>query len=262
MKVVSDIRYAVTPERELYLDLRVPEGVENPPLVMYIPNGGLSGCNRDWTLWWLAECGFAMASIETRVSGEATAPATVHDCKAAVRWLRAHAGEHGYNGDRIGAWGHSAGGLLAALLATSGGVAQLEGDGPCLDVSSKVQAACDQCGAPHDFSWFARTEIKERFAGVVENLRRYLGGTVEELPELARLVSPATYISSSSAPLLIIHGEEDGVVPVEESIEFHRALVAAGADATLRLLPGTGHGWDPELVRDDILGFFTRTLKY
>ena len=258
--IIPDIPYAATPQRELFLDLRIPKGVKNPPLVMYIPNGGLVGCNRDWTTWWPTECGFAMASIETRVSTEAIAPSTAYDCKAAVRWLRANAGEYGYDGDRIGAWGHSAGGLLAALLGTSGDASQLEGDGPCLGVSSKVQAVVDQCGAPHDFSWFARANIKERFPGVVENLRRYLGGLVEDVPELARMVSPATYISATSAPILIIHGDADGIVPVEESIEFHRRLVAAGADATLRVLPGIDHGWPAELVRDDILAFLQRTL--
>jgi acetyl esterase/lipase len=123
-----------------------------------------------------------------------------------------------------------------------------------------VQAACVAGGAPHDFSWFARPEIKSRFAGVAENLRRYLGGSVEEKPGLARLVSPSTYISPDCPPILILHGDADTVVPVEESVEFHRLLRAAGVDATLHVLPGAGHSWDESLTRDRVTAFFARTL--
>ena len=258
----TEIPYSQTPQRTLRLDLRVPQSDRRSPLVIYIPVGGMRVCDKAWAPWWLTECGFAMASIEVRVSSEAIAPATVHDCKAAVRWLRAHAEQYGYAPNAIGVWGHSAGGNLAALLGTSGGVAELEGDGPHAGVSSRVQAVCDECGAPHDFAWFARSEIKSRFAGVLENLRLYLGGTVEERPALARRVSPQTYISSTCPPMLLIYGAADNVVPVEETVSFHQSLQAAGVDATLRILPGIGHGWDPSLTRDDIVAFFERTLRH
>lgn len=260
-KIWTGIPYCITPQRTLNLDLHVPRGVARPPLVLFIPMGGMRGCRKEQAPWWLTEHGFAMASIEARVSSEVTAPAQVHDCKAAVRWLRSHAAQYGYNGEAMGAWGHSAGGLLASMLGTSGGVAELEGDGPYAAVSSRVQAVCDACGAPHDFSWFARPEIKTRFAPVAENLRLYLGGTVEEKPELARLASPSTYISGACPPMLLIHGGADTVVPVEETVEFHKSLLAAGVDSTLRILPGAGHGWDAELTRQDVVSFFTRTLN-
>jgi acetyl esterase/lipase len=207
------------------------------------------------------EHGFAMASIECRVSGEAIAPAPVHDCKSAVRWLRSHAVQYGYNGDAIGAWGHSAGGLLAALLGTSGGAPEVEGTGAYAGVSSRVQAVCDACGAPHDFSWFARPDIKSRFAPVAENLRLYLGGAVEDRLELARRVSPSTYITAGCPPMLLLHGDADAIVPVEETMAFHKSLLAAGVDSTLCVLPGAGHGWDPALTRDTIIAFFARSLN-
>ena len=218
-------------------------------------------CAKENGPWWLTENGFAVASIEARVSSEAIAPAAVHDCKAAVRWLRAHADQYGYASDAIGVWGHSAGGLLAALLGTSGDVADLEGNGGTPGVSSRVQAACDFCGAPHDFSWFARPAIKSRFPGVAGNLRLYLGGAVEDRPELARQMSAQTYISRNCPPMLLIHGDADPVVPVEETVNFHQALQAAGVDATLRILPGVGHGWDAALTHDDVVTFFERTLR-
>lgn len=260
ISVFTDIPFAETPQKVLKLDLRVPRTAAPPPLVVYIPVGGMRLCARDKAPRWLLEHGFAIAAIDCRVSSEAIAPAQVHDCKSAVRWLRAHAAEYGFRGDRLGAWGHSAGGLLASMLATSGGVAALEGEGPCAGVSSRVQAACDECGAPHDFSWFARPDIKQRFAPVAENLRLYLGGAVEEKAALARLASPSAHVSRECPPVLLIHGEADQTVPVEETIEFHGTLRAAGVDATLVVLPGAGHGWDAALTRDRIVAFFRRTL--
>ena len=262
LAIFTDIPYARTPQRTLRLDLHVPKSGRRPPLVLYIPMGGMSECVKEHAPWWLAEAGFAMASIEARVSSEAVAPAAVQDCKAAVRWLRAHAAQYDYAPDAIGVWGHSAGGNLAALLGTSAGVAALEGPGPYARVSSRVQAVCDECGAPHDFTWFARPAVKARFPGVAGNLSRYLGAPVEERLQLARLVSPQTHVAANCPPMLLLHGDADTVVPVEETINFHQTLKAAGVDATLRVLPGTGHGWDVALTRPDIVAFFERTLRH
>ncbi|NQU11887.1 alpha/beta hydrolase [bacterium] len=257
----TDLVFCQTAQRALRLDLCVPEASPAPPpLVVWIPMGGMRVCRKDQAPWWLTEHGFAIASIECRVSAEALAPAAVHDAKAAIRWLRAHAPEFGYRPEAIGVWGHSAGGLLASLLGTSGGVPDLEGPGGAAGVSSRVQAVCDHCGAPHDLAWFAGPEIKARFATVAENLRLWLGQPVEHAPELARLVSSTTYISAACPPLLLIHGDADSLVPVEETIEFHDALRAVGVDATLRVLPGVDHGWDPVLTRDETVAFFRRTL--
>ena len=261
VQIWTDIPFAETPQRVLRLDLRVPRHGGRLPLVLYIPMGGMRSCEKAAAPWWLTGKGFAMASIECRVSSEVTAPAPVHDCKEAVRWLRSHAAEYGYCPDAIGVWGHSAGGLLAALLGTSGGIATLEGAGKNLDVSSRVQAVCDECGAPHDFAYFAQPAIKLKYAPVAENLRLYLGGPVEERLELARLASPRTYISADCPPMLLIHGDADTIVPLEETIEFHAALKLAGVDATLRILPGIRHGWDSALTGGDVAAFFERTLK-
>lgn len=259
-RTLKDITFVVTPQRPLRLDLYMPEAVERPPLVIYSPMGGMSGCDKANVPAWLVDYGFAVASIESRVSSEVPAPAPVHDFKSAIRWLRAHANDYGYNPDAIGVWGHSAGGLLASLMATSGDNPLLEGDGPNRETFSAVQAAVDCCGAPHDLTYFARPDVAARFAGVMGNINRYLGGPLAEKLELAKLVSPATYISHLCPPVLLIHGERDNVVPLEETVAFHEKLKAAKVDSTLLVLPGTGHGWDPALTRPAIVGFFKRVL--
>lgn len=259
-RAYADLVYATTPQRQLRLDLLVPDAPTPPPLVLYIPMGGMRGCSKSTIPAWLTAYGLAVASIEARVSSEAIAPAPVHDCKSAVRFLRAHGAQYGFDPARIGAWGSSAGGLLASLLATSGDRPELEGDGPHQGVSSNIQAACDFCGAPHDFTWFARPDIIARHAGVVENLRLYLGGHVAEKPELAKLVSPSTYISPRCPPLLLVHGSADRVVPPEETVSYYEALKKAGVDVSLLMLPGIGHGWEPGLTRPAVVSFFRRAL--
>ena len=122
----TELIYRHTTQRVLRLDLHIPRRVPKPPLVMYIPMGGMRSCPKEQAPLWLTEHGFAFASIECRVSSEAIAPAPVWDCKTAVRWLRFHADEYRFNANAIGAWGHSAGGLLAALLATSGDSPELK----------------------------------------------------------------------------------------------------------------------------------------
>lgn len=257
---IPDIPYRQTPQRTLCLDLHLPEGVTNPPLVLFLPVSGLRSCYWKNPPLWIVERGFALASIDCRVCPEVTALDLIADCKAAVRWLRVHAKEYGYNGERIATWGHSAGGLLASTLATSGDAPELRGDGEHLDVSDAVQAACDECGVPHDLMFFARPDIKRDYAPVYENICLYVGGPLEENEELARRVSSPTYITAQCPPMLLIHGDKDDAVPVEEMVTFHEALQEKGVDSTLKILPGIGHAWPVEMTQDDITQFFRRTL--
>ncbi|NQU12050.1 alpha/beta hydrolase [bacterium] len=258
--MIKNLPYTDCDGRKLRLDLYRPADGAGPwPVILWVCGGGWRGCSKDDPPRWLAECGFALASIEYRVSGEAIAPANIHDCKAAVRWLRAHAGEHRLDPERIGAWGGSAGGHLVALLGVSHGVAELEGTGGNPDWSSAVRAACDFCG-PSDLTRMAIPAVRQRFAVLYEVTAQYLGGPVEERLDLARLVSPITYASKSSPPLLIVHGQDDDVVPVEESLELHEALQQAGADVTLQVRERTGHGLDVQARDDLVLAFFRRTL--
>jgi acetyl esterase/lipase len=170
-----------------------------------------------------------------------------------VRWLRANAANYNLDADRIGVWGMSAGGHLAALLGTSGGVPELEGSGDNMQHSSRVQAVCDVAG-PVDLLALTNLGPKRRFA--IEEL---LGGAPEK--DKATTASPLHYVSKDDPPFLIVHGEGDRVVPVEQSQRLYEELRKAGVNATLKILPQVGHqGVLMEAVKDAEV-FFDATLK-
>jgi acetyl esterase/lipase len=252
MKLINDLTYVTYPEQSLQLDLHLPDESPGPlPVVLFIPGGGWRNCGKDYSYPWLNEAGFALACMNYRVSGDATAPANLHDCLAALAWLREHAGEYGLDADRIGVWGSSAGGHLAALVGSwpqAGGNAR-----------TQVRAICDFCG-PTDLTRIAIPEIREQFPTLYEVTEQYLGGPVEERADLARQMSPLSYVSKELPPVLIVHCRGDAVVPVEESLIYYDALKEAGADATLRILELDSHGVPIDEVKDEVAAFFKRTL--
>ncbi|MDE3196907.1 MAG: alpha/beta hydrolase, partial [Acidobacteriota bacterium] len=172
----------------------------------------------------IAERGFAMVSIDYRLSREAVFPAALEDVKAAVRWIRSVAGEYGLAADRIGLWGASAGGHLAALAALS-------------DVSLGIRAVAD-CYGPTDFLQMGPTHLR---ATSYES--RFLGAPLDSVPDLVRQANPANYASTDAPPTLILHGTDDADVVPEQSVLLYEALAAAGANATLCLIDGMGHGF-------------------
>jgi acetyl esterase/lipase len=179
--------------------------------------------------------GYAVASVEYRLSPEAIFPAQIEDCKAAVRWLRGNAGAHGLDPQRFAAWGSSAGGHLVALLGTSDGVASLEnGSQGHAAQSSRVQAVVDWYG-PADFTMSS-------IGGGDDKGSQMLGCDPVNCPEQARLASPAAHVDPTDPPFLIQHGTADRVVDVQQSVRLAEALRAAGVPVTLDVLPGAGHG--------------------
>jgi acetyl esterase/lipase len=250
----------------LRLDLYVPESAPRPmPVVVWIHGGG-------WQLGTKDRCpalpltarGYAAASIDYRLTDVAPWPAQIYDCKAAIRWLRAHAKEYGLDPDRIGVWGASAGGHLVAMLGTSAGAKELEGDEGNLNCSSRVQAVCDWFG-PSDF--VALGDLLKA-AGLGDNAKgpitKLLGGPLTENMDKARQASPVTWISKDDAPFLIMHGDQDRLVPPSQSEILYKRLKEAGVDATLYIVKGAGHGQGgfgkPEALKM-VADFFDRTLK-
>ncbi len=184
----------------------------------------------------MANRGYAVASINYRLSGMAAFPAQIEDVKAAVRFLRANARKYNLDPDRFGAWGGSAGGHLVALLGTSGDVKELEGDGPNKDVSSRVQAVCDFFG-PTDLAKLVGDSTNAQ-----SPVLKLLGGPVADKKAEAEKANPITHISKKAPPFLIVHGDKDPTVPLNQSELLHEALKKAGVESTLIVLPGAGHG--------------------
>ncbi len=250
--------YSTAPE--LKLELLVPQGITAPvPVVVWIHGGGWkSGSRLPVPARASALCsrGYAVASVDYRLISSALWPAQIQDVRGAVRWLRAHAAEYGLDPDRFAAWGDSAGGHLAAMLATSGGVSSitigsvsvdLEGTtGGNLDQSSRVQAAVDWYGAT-DFLQMRFYPATVNHDGAASDESKLVGGPIQSNPERVATANPVTYASADDPPLLAMHGTIDKLIPFNQSQLLVDALNAAGASATLRPVQGAGHGgsvWD------------------
>jgi acetyl esterase/lipase len=237
VKMLSGLEYVPKGHERHKLDLYLPEKTKGlVPVIVWVHGGGWrAGSKENCPAIPFAARGYAVASINYRLSQHATFPAQIEDCKAAIRWLRANAVKYRLDPKRFGVWGSSAGGHLVALLGTSGGVKELEGSGGNLDRSSRVQAVVDWYG-PTDFT---RMGGKHDSSNSPESL--LLGGPVQENKDKAAKANPITYVSKDAPPFLIQHGDKDGVVPLSQSELLADALKKAGVDVTLHVLPGAGH---------------------
>ena len=241
-KIHKDIEFAKVDGHSLKLDLYLPENKKSPLLVVWIHGGGWrAGSKEKCYVKWLTEDGFAVASISYRLTDKAIFPAQIHDCKAAVRWLRANAEKYGYSTCKVAVAGASAGGHLAALLGVSGDVKALEGKvGGNLDQSSRVDAIIDYFGAT-DFIQRTKSQphktIKE---GSIVNL--LLGGPADKKVELARQASSAFHVTQDDPPLLIIHGKKDDKVLIAQSTRLESVYKEAKLPVNLLVLENAGHG--------------------
>jgi len=258
-----DLEYGRAGAKILHLDLYLPQNSEKPlPLIIWIHGGAWrTGTKNDSVpaLPLTAE-GYAVASVEYRLSQEAVFPAQIYDCKAAVRWLRANASQYNLDPARFAAMGASAGGHLVALLGASGGVAALEGDVNDLKQSSRVQAVVDWYG-PSDFLQIGipGSDIKHNEAGSPES--QLIGGALLEHKDKAAQASPITYVSKDAPPFLIMHGDSDRSVPFNQSELLHAALQKAGVDSTLIPEKGIGHGFSGPQYLPPVREFLNRCLK-
>ena len=260
----NDVEFAHTPQGPVLLDLYLPAKADGPlPLIVWVHGGGWHSKPeyRKSAPGRVVARGYALASISYRDSNDAKFPAQIEDCKAGIRWLRAHAKEYGIDPNRIGVWGSSAGGHLYALLGTSGAVKDLEGSGGNPNVSSRVQAACDFSG-PTDFFQIRETAATSNtLSRLRQRTTELLGGTLEQHRDLVVKANPITYAQSDAPPMLIAHGDLDPLVPVEQSELLYEALKALGAEVKLCVVKGGGHSFiSPELDRI-VDAFFDEHLK-
>ena len=260
-----DIAYVEGGHERQVLDLFVPEKGAGPfPLLIWVHGGGWQNGSKDGCpplRNGYASRGFAVASLNYRLSGHAVFPAQIEDCKAAIRWLRVHAAKYRLDPERFGVWGSSAGGHLVALLGTSGDVKEFDA-GPSPGVSSRVQAVCDYYG-PTDFEVFVSTPGYERHAADESPEAKLLGGAVKDNPQKARRANPIAYVTPDDPPFLIVHGDKDGTVPINQSQLLFEALRKAGVDVHFHTIRGAGHGQGfggPE-IEPMVAAFFERTLQ-
>jgi acetyl esterase/lipase len=266
-KVIRDVEYTPGGGPSRSLDLYVPEArPEKPlPLVVWIHGGAWLGGSKDRPngIALLRE-GFALASINYRFSNEAIFPAQIQDCKAAIRFLRAKSADYGIDPARIGVFGASAGGHLVALLGVAADVKEWE-VGEYLDQTSKVQAVCDWFGPTNLLTMAAQSRSDSRIQHDAPESpeSRLIGATVPEAPEKSKAASPLTYVTADDAPMLIVHGDADPLVPVQQSETFHEALEKAGVKSKLHIVKGGGHGQGFEVpeVQQAVREFFVGTLK-
>jgi acetyl esterase/lipase len=251
----------------LQLDLLQPAAGSPVPLVIWIHGGGwLSGSRSPLPSQVSALCsrGYAVASVDYRLTQTAIWPAQIQDVKGAVRFLRAHAGSYNLDPSRFAAWGTSAGGHLAAVLATAADVptatvgsvtVDLEGTtGGNLGVSSRVQAAID---------WYGATDVLQMslYASSVDHDARLsaegklVGGPVQLNPELAATADPITYVSADDPPFLVMHGTIDDTIPFNQSELLVDALRAAGVPVTFVPVQGVDHGFLDDATAQRVYDF-------
>lgn len=244
--------YAGTTNTFQMLDLYLPkQRADNQPLpvVVHIHGGGWSGGSRAGYASGaagLAAMGkYAAVSVGYRLSGEAKWPAQIHDCKAAIRWIRGHAKEFNLDPDRIGATGGSAGGHLVTLLGLTAGVKELEGNlGEFTALGSGVTCVVNVCG-PTDMTTVlipGATTDDPAVSGL-------LGGPVRDRLDLAKQSSPLTYVTASAVPIMTIHGTKDMRVNFTNAAKLDAALKKVGTISLLIPVTDAGHGvtFGPEL---------------
>jgi len=246
-----DLRYGEHKERNT-LDLFVPKSDKPLPLIIWVHGGAWQGGSKagpNPALQFLAK-GYAVAAINYRLSQHAIYPAQIQDCKEAIRLLRASAKKYNLDPDHFGVWGASAGGHLVALLGTTGGEKELvRTDSPHKDVSDRVQCVVDFFG-PIDLTKMAAQALAEP-AGAKSKFdhdgpnspeSKLVGGPIQENKKKAATANPINYIDRNDAPVLMLHGDSDPLVPLGQSEIFLDALKKAGVPAELVVIRGGGHG--------------------
>jgi acetyl esterase/lipase len=236
--VERDVIYCTVDEVALKMDVYYPQAMSRPaPVVVYVHGGSWSsGSKADLqgmvdVAEFLAR-GYLVASVDYRHAPQYEFPAQIEDVKCAIRFLRTNASHFHLDPNRIGAWGHSAGGHLVSLLGTTTADAGFEGDGPYQDQSSRVAAAVDMCG---------RADLR----GMPEDKAAAVFGVQSGSVHLLEHASPITFVSKDDPPFLILHGDKDDMVPLRASEEFYKRLKAAGVPVKLVVVKNADHSFNP-----------------
>jgi acetyl esterase/lipase len=267
--VERDIVYNQDSRRPLTLHLLQPTRPSVTPraAIAYFHGGAFRHGTKDRGIEILAPVvrqGYVGATIEYRFSGEVKFPLPIHDCKCAIRFLRAKGAVLGVDPNRIAAAGHSSGGYMATMMGVTDGVAEFDGDGGWPDHSSAVQAVCDWFG-PTDFLRMNAAGSTQDHDAADSPESEFLGGPIRQNRALADRANPISYVTRARTipPFLIVHGEADPLVPFNQSELLAAALTAVGAEHRLFRVVGGGHGgpaFQSDEVRALVDGFFEARL--
>lgn len=267
VEIFRNVKYCEVSGRSLKMDILMPKDLpETPmPVIVWIHGGAWRAGNKGsgiQRLIPLVQQGFFCASVEYRFSQEAKFPAQIEDCKCAIRFLRAKQKEYNIDPDRIGVWGSSAGGHLAALLGTSGDVEDWSRDREWKEYSSRVQAVFDMWG-PTNFL------TMNNFPGKIDHdapdspESQLIGGPIQMYPKRCAKVNPISYITPDTPPFLILHGMKDMAVPFDQSVQLYDKLREVEVEATFVQVKDGGHGL-PKYRRSQIIlasVFFNNYLR-
>jgi acetyl esterase/lipase len=259
----KDVVYATVNGKPLALDLYLPANVQHPPLVVYLHGGAWKDGDKTQYPAFLVERGFAVASLDFRSTNVAPFPANVQDIKAGIRFLRAKAAQYGYRPERIALAGASSGAHLANEVGMTGGNAQLEGTlGDFPRESSRVQAIVSYFGASDLTTILAQSTpfgISVREPALV----LLLGALPDKVPDLAKLASPFFQVDKGDPPLLLLHGDQDAQMPINQSHELEGAYRKLGLDVDFMVVHGVGHVGGPFFQGEPVervVKFLTRTI--
>lgn len=257
----NDVVYTKAGGTELKLDVARPAEGDGPFPVVFVIHGGAwrAGDKKDTrpALQEFARRGYVAVSPQYRFCPKDTFPAQVHDVKAAVRWVKAHAKDYKADPDRVGAVGFSAGAHLAMMLGLTGPSDGLEGEVADGAPDSSVRAVVSYAGPTE----LGAADIPDVSKPLVTD---FLGGSAKEKPEAAKKASPISYVSKGDAPVLLFQGTKDPLVPHTQATKLADALTAAGVPGRVELILGAGHGLSPEdTVRTlaETVAFLDKALK-
>ena len=268
IKIKQNIFYTKNENLRQSLDLFTPQKrkKEKLPVIVYIHGGAWKAGNKNQGLRHLSafvESGhYIGVSVGYRLSSESEWPSQIHDCKAAIRWIRGNAKEYGMDTEKIGAIGHSAGGHLVSMLGTTSDVKHLEGSlGQYTDESSKIHCVINFFG-PSAFLEMSKfpSRIDHNAANSPES--QLIGGALQSNKKKALQASPIYYASKDDVPFLHIHGTKDQLVPYNQSVIFNKKLLEKGCSSTLITVKEGGHGgFKDEKIKDLSQNFFAKHLR-
>jgi acetyl esterase/lipase len=252
--------YATVDGHPLLLDLCIPKAAAKPvPLFVWIHGGGMKAGSRTGSrvrILPLIPLGYAVASLDYRLAPGTTWPGQLYDCKAAIRWLRAHAAQYGYDPNRIGVGGDSAGGTLVAMLGTTADRPEMEGNEGTPGVSSAVQVVAFLFGGA-DFTDMSSHPTDQK----IQSIAVWLGASPKDDPAKAKTASAVFYVDAKTPPFFLAHGSADNNAPMQQSLDLDAALTKAAIPHQLYLIKGAPHEFKDQGATDAMIAFLNKYLK-